>query len=426
MKKTNVRSDDQKLQLDLAPTGDKPQLKRSLGLPLAVLYGLGVTIGAGIYVLIGAAAGRAGMQAPLAFVLAAIVMAPSAGSFGELSARLPLSAGEAAYVREGLQSKWLATVVGFLVIAVAVISAAAISVGSAGYLRTFLEAPISTLVVAVVLTMGMIAAWGIVESVALAGLMTLIEVGGLVTIIAVGLVGLPDFASRLPEAWPAGQAQWAGVLGASLLAVFAFTGFESLANIAEEVKAPARTLPRAMFLTLLLTTLLYMLVVWVALVAVPPQELAASSAPLSLVFERVTGASPLAINAIAIVATVNGIIVFMVMGSRVVYGMADRGLLPSALAVVSPLTRTPLLATALVVGLVLILALIFPLAHLAEATSRLTLVIFALVNASLLALKVRKVPSPESAFRVPIWVPAAGLVSSLALLASDAAQQMGR
>ena len=104
------------------------------------------------------------------------------------------------------------------------------------------------------------------------------------------------------------------------------------------------------------------------MIPVPREELAAARAPLSLVFQRVTGASPLAISAIAIVATVNGTIALMVMASRVIYGMADRKLLPGLFARISPLTRTPLNATALAVTGVLILAIAFPLEGLAETT----------------------------------------------------------
>ncbi len=207
-----------------------------------------------------------------------------------------------------------------------------------------------------------------------------------------------------------------GVLSASLLAFFAFIGFESLANIAEEVKDPQKTLPKAIFLTLAISTLFYVLVVWIALISVPRAELAAARAPLSLVFERVTGASPLAISAIAIVATINGIIAQMVMASRVIYGMADRHLLPSVLAVVSPRTRTPLNATALVVGAVLILAIAFPLERLAETTSFLTLIIFAIVNAALLLLKRRSAAVPPGTIVFPAVVPAAGCVLCVALL----------
>ena len=137
-----------------------PSLARSLSLVHATLYGLGVTIGAGIYVLIGAAAARAGMHAPLAFVIAAALMALSAASFAELACRYPVAAGEAAYAREAFGDR-IATTVGLLVIGIALVSAAAISIGSAGYLSVFVALPVPILVTAVVVTMGAIAAGGV-------------------------------------------------------------------------------------------------------------------------------------------------------------------------------------------------------------------------------------------------------------------------
>ena len=330
-------------------------LKRALTLPHAVLYGMGVTIGAGIYVLIGAAAARAGMQAPLAFVAAAILMGLTAASFAELGTRMPVAAGEAAYIRAAFRSDRLSLAAGLLVIAIAVVAAAAISIGSAGYLGVFVSLPEPVLIGAVVVSMGAIAAWGIKESVTFAAAMTLIEVGGLVLLIAAGALWEPDLVSRLPEMVPplANPVALVGLIGAAHLAVFAFIGFEALVNVAEELHAPQRTLPRAIFLTLALTTVLYVLVVWVALVAVPPTELAAAKAPLALVFERLTGASPRTMSLIAVIATLNGIIVQIILAARVLYGLARQGSLPAPLGQVSPLTRTPLLATSLTVALVL-------------------------------------------------------------------------
>jgi APA family basic amino acid/polyamine antiporter len=399
----------------------RPALARSLNLPLAVLFGLGVTVGAGIYVLIGAAAGRAGMHAPVAFLLAALVMAPTAASFAELAGRFPVSAGEAAYVKAGFKREWPALLVGLMVIATGVVSAAAISHGSAGYIQMLAPLPFAVIVPVLVVAMGAVASWGILQSVALAGIMTLVELGGLLTIIVIGLASSPDAIQRIPEAWTdlSSAPVLAGVLSATLLAFFAFIGFEGLANIAEEVKDPKRTLPRAIFLTLLISTLLYILVVWVALVAVPRADLAASLAPLSLVFERVTGASPWLISTVAVVATINGIIAQMVMASRVIYGLADRKLLPSFLAQVNERTRTPLVATAVTVALVLVLAVSFRLEGLAEMTARLSLSAFALVNAALAAIKWRREPPPAGGYVVPAWVPWVGCALCIALLLAD-------
>ena len=267
-----------------------PGLARSLTLIHAVLYGLGVTIGAGIYVLVGIAAGRSGMHAPLAFIGAALVMAFSAASFAELGTRMPVSASEAAYVQDAFRHKWFSLGVGLLVVATATISAATISVGSAGYVAVFLPLPAPWIISGVVLAMGIVACLATVQSVTFAGIMTLIEVGGLVLIIIAGLGHGTDVVTRLPEIWPSfsDSTGWIGLAGTALIAVFAFIGFEHLVNVAEELKEPNRTLPRALFLTLGLTALLYALVVWIAVSAVPPEELARSSAPLALVFERRT------------------------------------------------------------------------------------------------------------------------------------------
>lgn len=148
-------------------------------------------------------------------------------------------------------------------------------------------------------------------------------------------------------------------------------GFEALVNVSEELNEPQRTLPRAIFLTLAVTTLLYVLVVWVALVSVPTAELAASKAPLALTFERLTGASPHLTSAIAILATLNGIVVQVILAARVLYGLARQGTLPPSFPRVSPVTRTPLVATALAVALVLALALLLPLQGLADFSARL-------------------------------------------------------
>ncbi len=398
-----------------------PRLVRSLTLTHAVLYGLGVTIGAGIYVLVGIAAGRSGMHAPLAFVGAALVMAFSAASFAELGTRMPVSASEAAYVQAAFRRDWLSLSVGLLVVATATVSAATISAGSAGYLAVFLPVAAPWIISGVVLAMGIVACLATAQSVTFAGIMTLVEVGGLVLIIVAALGHGTDVVTRLPEIWPSAgdPTAWIGIAGTALIAVFAFIGFEHLVNVAEELKEPNRTLPRALFLTLGLTALVYALVVWVAVTAVPPQELARSSAPLALVFEQLTGMPLVTMSAIATVATLNGVIVHMIMIARVIYGLADQGSLPKFLAKLNSVTHTPLLATAIGVCAILLLALAVPLAGLADLTARLTLVVFAIVNLALIRIKRRNETPPLGAFICPRWVPFAGLASNVLLLVVD-------
>ncbi len=405
-----------------APTetgpGSRPTLKRGLTLPLLALYGLGVTIGAGIYVLVGATAAKAGIYAPVSFLLAAGVVAFTGFSYAELGTRYPVSAGEAVYVGEGFRSRTLSLVVGLMVVASGLVSSAAISIGAAAYLGHFVPLPEGWLAALVILLLGLAAAWGIMESVTLAALFTLIEIGGLGFVIYHGVATRPDLLGELASLVPPLETEvWTGIASAGLLAFFAFVGFEDMANVAEEVKDPRRALPRAIVLTLVVATALYIAVVSVVVLAVPMDALTASAAPLALIFEG--GTAGTVFTVIASVATVNGVLVQMIMASRVLYGLASRGNLPRILATVNPATRTPLVATALVVTVIFLLAFFLPIAELAETTSKIVLSVFIFVNLALLRLKWSGKPPAGEVFLVPIWVPGLGLVTSALLLLAD-------
>jgi amino acid transporter len=392
-------------------------LRRRLSLPLLVLYGTGITIGAGIYVLIGAVAGHAGAYTPWAFVLAGLVMSLTVASYAELSTRFPVSAGEAAYMRAAFQSRLLSTLTGLLTIVVGVVASSAVTLGAAGYIAQFVDLPRGLIVVVVVVALGAVAAWGILESVLLASLFTLIEVGGLLAIIVAAIHAELPIAAALVQPLPFDAGTLSGIAFASLLAFFAFIGFEDLANVVEEASA-ARDFPRAMMLTLVISTILYVTVAATAISAVSVERLASSPAPLSLVFREVAGVSPATISAIAIVATLNTILAQMTMAARVIYGMARQGDLPGFAGRVHPRTATPLVATALIVASVIALALTIPFERLAESTSLATLVVFALVNLALLRLRHRHVLTHGPHVRVPLWVPAAGLAACVAMIAS--------
>lgn len=399
-------------------TGQEPTggLRRSLNLAHAIFYGLGVTIGAGIYVLVGVAAERSGSLAPTAFLLAAVLLIFSAATFAELGSRLPVAASEAAYVDAAFQRNWLTLAVGLLVVCAATVSAATISIGGARYLSAFIQLPLPMIIVFVVLGMGLVALLPTAQSVTLASIMTLIEIGGLLLVIVPGLLS-PETYQRLPETIPDLSAQsWSGMADTALIAVFAFIGFEHLVNVSEEMENPRRTLPIALFVTLAITALLYATVIWVSIVAVPTAELSGSVAPLALVFQRMTGLPLAVLGGIAAVATLNGVIIHMIMIGRVLYGLADAGRLPKALAVVGARTRTPTRATMLGVVAILILATSFRLTGLADMTARATLAIFFLVNVSLIRIKLRESTVPAGIFIVPIWVPVLGAVFSAGLL----------
>jgi amino acid transporter len=389
-------------------------LKRSISLPLVVLYGLGTTIGAGIYALLGEVAGSAGMLTPWSFLLACLMASFTALSFAEMSSRFPRSAGESLYVREGLGLARLATLVGLLVALAGCVSAATIVNGFVGYLGEFRAVPAALAIVLLVLLLGLLAAWGIAESVLAAAALTLIEISGLLLVIHSAGPAFGQLPSRLPELLPGWDLfGWHAILSASLLAFYAFLGFEDMVNVAEEVKQVRRNLPLGIVITLALTALLYGLLALAAVLSVTPEELAASEAPLAMIYQRNTGSASPLISSIALLAIVNGALIQMIMASRVLYGLATQGALPTRLAYLWPRTRTPLVSTVLVTVLVLLLALAFPLAPLARVTSVITLVIFTLVNLSLWRLK-RRAPAPAGVWTVARWIPVAGFLVSLA------------
>ena len=398
----------------------KPGLKRALNLPLLVLYGLGVTVGAGIYVLVGATAAKAGIYAPVSFVLAALAVAFTGLSYSEMATRYPVSAGEAIYIRDGLKIPWLAVLVGLLVALSGIVSAATVTIGSAAYLANFIPLPSEILIIALIGIITLVAIWGIAESVLIAGIFTLLELGGLLLVIYAGFEAKPDLLTNVPDLLPPMDPEiWSGIFAAGLLAFFAYIGFEDMVNVAEEVKQPGRTIPRAVILTLIVSTLVYVAVASIVILVVPLSELSQSSAPLALVFGEAKSDQYKILNLIAIIATTNGVLIQFIMVSRVLYGMANRGSLPLPwLARVNPLTRTPLIATLIVAGIVTILALFVPMSNLAETTSLVILTVFTLVNLALIRIKLEKRPAGEDVFQVAFWIPVTGFIFSGILLLS--------
>ncbi len=400
-------------------------LKRTLTLPLLTFFGLGTILGAGIYVLVGEVAGLAGMHAPLAFVVAAVVASFTAFSYAELAARHPTSAAEAVYVQEGFGRPWLSMLAGALVLFAALASAAALANGFAAYLRLFVDVPAWTAVLAVLLALGALAAWGIHESARAAAVATLIEIGGLLLVVAVSGESLLALPQRLPElAPPLRGAAWPGIFLAAFVAFFAFIGFEDMANLAEEVIEPERTMPRAILLALAIATALYLLVAVTAVLALSRAELAGNDAPLALMYAKATGREPFFIGLIALFAVLNGALVLLIRAARVLHGLSARGWLPAGLGRVHPARRTPMLATAVVTAATLALALALPLASLARATSAAILVVFCLINLALLRIR-RRVPAPPGVRGYPAVVPLAGCVLSLLLLAVQLAELAG-
>ena len=392
-------------------------LKRSIGLTALIFYGLGTMVGGGFYALLGRVAGLAGPLTPLALALSGLLALLSAFSFAELSSRFPVSAGEVRYVEAGFNRRALSTTIGWLVIVTGVVSAATLAVATVGFLQDLRPVPERPALLMLVVGMGLVAAWGITESVGVVFAITVIEVGAL---LYVGWVAGDDIVS-MQRSWrqtlpSVGASQWAGVLSGSFLAFYAFIGFEDMVNIAEEVKRPRRALPIAILASVILTTALYCWVGLVAVLAISPTELAASNTPIARIASAV-GLSASAVGVVSLLTGINGALVQIVMAARVAYGMASRGQAPALLGRVHARTRTPLVATALMTAVIAVLALFFPLTTLARATSSVMLVNFTAVNLSLWRIK-RTDPDPDGPGpRLPRWLPLLGACSCvLALL----------
>ncbi len=315
--------------------------------------------------------------------------------------------------------------VGLLVVFAALVSSAALASGFVGYFHQFVDLPHWAAVLGLVVVLGLIAAWGITQSVALATVITLAEIAGLFLVIWVARDAYADLPIRLGELVPpADGVAWLGILTGSVLAFYAFIGFEDMVNVAEEVKDAPRTMPRAIVMTLAVTTLLYFAVALVAVLALPLDDLAAAEAPMAALYGHATGGSTTLISLIGIVSVLNGALIQVILAARVLYGLGSARWMPRALARVNPRTRTPLVATALVTGAVLLFALLLSLVALAQATTLITLVIFALVNLALLRIK-RRDPKLAGVRIVPGWIPAAGFLVSLGFIGFQVARFAG-
>jgi amino acid transporter len=398
------------------------RLKRAVGLTGLTLYGLGVTLGAGIYALIGEMSGAAGLYAPLAFLFAGGLAAFTGLSYAELASRYPEAAGEAAYVDHAFSRRAITALAGYGVVLSGSISAAVVLHGFAGYFSALSALPSWIAVFVVIAGLVAIVAWGVELSIWVAGAVTVIEAAGLLMIIA---VATPDAVTMPPPSSDAIGIPWAGIFAATVMAFFAFIGFEDIVNMAEETRAARRTVPFAILLTLSISAVLYAAVSFVAVRAVDPVQLAEESGPLAAVFESATGLSGTPIALIAVLAMLNGALVQLMMASRVFYGLARRGLAPAPLAKVHRVRRTPVLATLLAGTLVAALTLAGGLGPLAIAASTVTLLVFSLVNAALIAVRWRDPERSKAGFQAPVWAPYLGVATSLAAVAGVAVQTFG-
>jgi amino acid transporter len=303
-------------------------------------------------------------------------------------------------------------------LAAGVTSAAGLGLAFAGdYLKPFLDVPATPTALAFLLLIALLNARGMKESVRANVLMTVVEVSGLILVIVLvgAMVGRGEGdASRVlafnPEVSPA-----AGILAASLLAYYSFVGFETSANVAEEVRDVQRVYPRALFGALLAAGGIYILIGIASSIALAPETLSQSSGPLLQVVQATGFAAPeWLFSLVALIAVANGALLTMIMASRLAYGMAEQSLLPAALGRVLPRRRTPWVAILLTTIAAGALTATGDLGSLAETVVLLLLFVFISTNAAVLVLRKDRVEHHH--FRVPTLIPYLALGSCGLLL----------
>jgi basic amino acid/polyamine antiporter, APA family len=391
-------------------------LRRILGLPSLVFYGVGIILGAGIYSVVGAAAGRAGDSLWLSFVVAALAALLTALSYAELSSLDPSAAAEFAYLRRAFP-RWpqAGSVVGLLVAFSGAATVATVATAFAGYLRDLVDGLAAA---AIAWTLIALAAALNVVGVRQAGwvnvVFTLVEAAGLVVFVYLGsrTDGFGDALAATPQA---------GVAAGAALVFFSFLGFENIVNLAEEAKEPERDVPRAIFVSLAIVSLIYVLVALAAVALVPAAELGASDAPLADAARSSAPRLAGALGGVALFATANTALVSMLVASRVVFGMARDGALPRAFSAVLAGRKTPWRAVLAVAAVASALIPVGAVGLLASLSSFAALFAFAGVNVALIVLRYRE-PRAVRRFRVPLAIgrlpilPALAGATALALL----------
>ncbi|WAC04724.1 MAG: amino acid permease [Methanoregula sp.] len=399
----------------------KEALRRELGLVAVTLSGVGIILGAGVYALIGQAAGLSGNAVWLAFALAALLAAFTGLSYAELSSMFPRSGAEYEYVSSAFGNR-LAFAVSWLIILSGALSAATVALGFAGYFSSLTGSSLLPAAAGLILLLTAILLYGVKETAYVAIGATLIEAFGLCIIIAIGIprLGSVDYLEM-----PAGLF---GLFAASALIFFAYQGFEAMVKFSDETRNPERTVPQALLFALAISTVLYILVALCAVSVVPWQQIAASKAPFTeIVAVSLGGNAVIVISLIALFATANTALMSVYASSRILHGMGGSSYVPALFARVLRERRTPHIAILASSLLSLIFLFSGDIAFVANLTNFTLFVTFVIINAAVIVLRIHA-PDASRPFRIPGTIgtipiiPVAGMVFSFFLLAQLSVQ----
>lgn len=374
------------------------ELKRHMGLFQLTMYGTGLILGAGIYVLIGEAAGFAGDSVWIAFALGSVVALFAGFSYAELSSIFPKAAAEYVFIKNAFKNNFFAFLIGWLTAVTSIITAATVALGFGGYFAEFVNIPIIISAIGLLVILSIVNFVGIRESAWTNTIFTIIEASGLILIIIIGFT----FANPEPVNYYESPSGFSGIVIAFVLIFFAFIGFEDMANIAEEVKKPKKTLPKAIILSVVIAGILYVLVSLAVVRVVNWEELANSSAPIALVAERGLGAEAhILLSSIALFAITNTVLITLVAGSRIFYGMAKEKVFPAIIGKIHLKTKTPWVAVIVILITSMAFTLIGDIVIVANITVFAIVITFAAVNLAVIVLRYTE-PDIERKFKVPI------------------------
>ncbi|MCO5316666.1 MAG: amino acid permease [Solirubrobacterales bacterium] len=398
-----------------ADTGQS-ELKRSIGLFQLATFGIGATIGTGIFFILSEAVPMAGPATIFAFLLAGVVAGLTALCYAELASAVPVSGSSYSYAYASL-GEFVAMIVAACLLLEYGVSTAAVAVGWSQYINELLGnlfsfslptelayAPeqggiINLPAVLLVAMCALLLIRGASESAKVNAVMVMIKLGVLLVFVAIGITGwnsdnLQDFA-------PYG---FSGVTAATGVIFFTFVGLDAVSTAGEEVKNPRRNMPLAIISALLVVTGMYILVAIVGLAAQPWQQFEGQEAGLSQILENITGSTwPGTFIAAGAVISIFSVTLVTLFGqTRILFAMSRDGMIPEFFHKVNKRTMTPVRNTIVVAIVVSILAGVIPIDFLAEMTSIGTLVAFTVVSIAVIILRQTE-PDLDRGFTVPFY-----------------------
>jgi len=383
------------------------KLKRTLSLFEVTCSGTGIILGAGIYALIGVASGYSGNSLWLAFVFAAVMAVFTGLSYAELSSFYKSDSSEYEYTKNAF-NKIIAFLPGMFVILSGILTVATVSIGFSNYLNALIGAPIFLSAICLIILLSLVNIRGIKLSAEIMIIATFLEIIGIITII---IIGVKDWGKINLLSFDFGMH---GILQATALIFFAYLGFESIVKLEEETKNPQKTIPKALILSILISSVLYILTSISAISIMGYEKLSVSNAPLaeaaSLSFGKIAF---IIIAVIALFSTLSTVLGSMVTTSRITYGLAREKVLPEKMAGISQKTKTPILAIIITSLFALIFLFFRKMDVIANLTNISTFITFAFVNLSLIILRFRVDPDK---FKFKVKFLSMGRFSVIALL----------